>query len=62
MPHRRGRPTAARRKSPLPCPQIDDDDALNMDRITLYFDRRHFGRLRQLIDRLNDLASLPETT
>lgn len=42
--------------------EIDDDDALDKERITFHFDRRHFGRLRQLIDRLNDLASLPETT
>lgn len=42
--------------------EIEDGDALEMDRITFYFDRRQFGRLRQLIDRLNDLASLPETT
>jgi hypothetical protein len=42
--------------------EVEDDDALSMDRITFYFDRRQFGRLRQLIDRLNDLASLPETT
>jgi uncharacterized protein (TIGR00730 family) len=42
--------------------EIEDDDALDKERITLQFDRRHFGRLRQLIDRLNDLASLPETT
>lgn len=42
--------------------EIEDDDALHMERITFYFDRRQFGRLRQLIDRLNDLASLPETT
>lgn len=42
--------------------EIEDNDALNMDRITFYFDRRQFGRLRGLIDRLNDLASLPETT
>ncbi|HEX6299919.1 MAG TPA: TIGR00730 family Rossman fold protein [Acidimicrobiia bacterium] len=42
--------------------EIDDNDALKMERITFYFDRRQFGRLRQLIDRLNDLASLPETT
>jgi uncharacterized protein (TIGR00730 family) len=42
--------------------EIDDNDALNLERITFYFDRRQFGRLRQLIDRLNDLASLPETT
>ncbi|HEU4319052.1 MAG TPA: TIGR00730 family Rossman fold protein [Acidimicrobiia bacterium] len=42
--------------------EIEDGDALDKDRITFYFDRRHFGRLRQLIDRLNALASLPETT
>ena len=42
--------------------EIEDQDALNMERITFYFDRRQFGRLRHLIDRLNDLASLPETT
>lgn len=42
--------------------EVDDDDALDLDRITFHFDRRQFGRLRQLIDRLNDLASLPETT
>lgn len=41
--------------------EIDDNDALNLQRVTFYFDRRQFGRLRQLIDRLNDLASLPET-
>lgn len=42
--------------------EVEDNDALHMERITFYFDRRQFGRLRQLIDRLNDLASLPETT
>ena len=42
--------------------EIDDEDALDMERITFYFDRRQFGRLRQLVDRLNDLASLPEPT
>lgn len=42
--------------------EIEDDDALELDRITFLFDRRHFGRLRELIDRLNELASLPETT
>jgi uncharacterized protein (TIGR00730 family) len=42
--------------------EIDDGDALDKERISFYFDRRHFGRLRLLIDRLNDLASLPETT
>lgn len=42
--------------------EIDDDDALDCERISFVFDRRHFGRLRQLIDRLNELADLPETT
>ena len=42
--------------------EIEDDDALDMERITFHFDRRQFGRLRQLVDRLNDLASLPGTT
>jgi uncharacterized protein (TIGR00730 family) len=42
-------------------PEIADDDALDYERVSLYFDRRQFGRLRQLIDRLNDMARLPET-
>jgi uncharacterized protein (TIGR00730 family) len=42
--------------------EIEDDDALDKERISFYFDRRQFGRLRRLIDRLNELASLPETT
>lgn len=42
--------------------EIEDGDVPELDRITFHFDRRHFGRLRQLIDRLNVLASLPETT
>jgi hypothetical protein len=42
--------------------EIEDDDALEYQRISLYFDRRRFGRLRQLIDRLNDMARLPDTT
>jgi len=42
--------------------EIEDEDALDMDRITFHFDRHQFGRLRELVDRLNDLASLPETT
>lgn len=36
--------------------EIEDDDALDRERITFLFDRRHFGRLRQMIDQLNDLA------
>ncbi len=35
--------------------EVDDDDALDLDRVAFVFDRRQFGRLRQLIDRLNDL-------
>ena len=41
--------------------EIEEDDALDCERISMHFDRRHFGRLRQLIDRLNDIASLPDT-
>lgn len=40
--------------------EIEDDDALDCERLTFLFDRRHFGRLRQMIDRLNDLAVEPE--
>ena len=43
-------------------PEIDDNDALDCERVSFVFDRRHFGRLRQLIDRLNEEAGLPETT
>ena len=45
---------------PLPA-EIDDADALECQRITFLFDRRHFGRLRQLIDYLNDLVLTPES-
>lgn len=49
------------RTDPTPA-ELEDDDALDCERISFAFDRRHFGRLRQLIDRLNELANLPETT
>jgi uncharacterized protein (TIGR00730 family) len=42
--------------------EVEDGDALEYERISFHFDRRHFGRLRQLIDRLNEMASLPDTT
>ena len=42
--------------------EIDDQDALDYDRVAFVFDRRHFGRLRQLIDELNRIADLPGTT
>ncbi len=41
--------------------EIDDQDALECERIAFQFDRRQFGRLRQLIDRLNTAAAAPET-
>lgn len=42
--------------------EIEDDDALDYERISFVFDRRHFGRLRQLVDELNEIADLPGTT
>jgi hypothetical protein len=39
--------------------EIDDVDAVDLDRIAFVFDRRHFGRLRMLIDRLNDIVVSP---
>lgn len=42
--------------------EVSDADALDYDRVSFVFDRRQFGRLRLLIDRLNDIAGLPETT
>ena len=42
--------------------EVRDEDALGCDRITFLFDRRRFGRLRRLIDELNEIAGLPETT
>ena len=41
--------------------EIEEEDALDMDRISFVFDRRQFGRLRQLIDHLNDMVRTPET-
>ncbi len=39
--------------------EVDDGDSLACDRIALHFDRRSFGRLRRLVDRLNDLVGTP---
>lgn len=36
--------------------EIEDQDFVGLERIAFVFDRRQFGRLRALIDRLNDLA------
>jgi uncharacterized protein (TIGR00730 family) len=41
-------------------PEVADDDALDLDRLILNFDRQSFGLLRKLIDRLNDLVITPE--
>jgi uncharacterized protein (TIGR00730 family) len=38
----------------------DDEDSLELERLAFRFDRRSFGRLRRLIDRLNDLVVTPE--
>jgi uncharacterized protein (TIGR00730 family) len=40
--------------------EIKDDDACDLPRIALWFDRMRFGRLRMLIDRLNELPVPPE--
>jgi len=37
--------------------EVHDNDSLEAERLRLHFNQRHFSRLRQLIDRLNDLAS-----
>lgn len=42
--------------------EVEDGDALEYERVGLVFDRRHFGRLRQLVDQLNAIADLPGTT
>lgn len=37
--------------------EIADDDLVDLPRIALRFDRQHTGRLRQLVDRLNELQA-----
>ena len=49
---------AIERVDPFP-PEINDDDALDKERIALHFDRASYGRLRQLIDTLNQLELPP---
>ncbi|CAN5224493.1 TIGR00730 family Rossman fold protein [soil metagenome] len=41
--------------------ELRDNDALDRERLSLAFDRRRYGRLRQLIDRRNSLVVTPET-
>jgi hypothetical protein len=46
---------AMRMSKPLP-PERSDHDQLDLERLVFRFDKVHYGRLRQLIDALNDLA------
>ena len=46
---------------PLP-DEVEDDDHLELARLTMEFDIRHFGQLHKLIDRLNNLDSAPAIT
>lgn len=39
--------------------EVEDNDNLDLARLSFKFDRRGFGRLRKLIDRLNDLVVTP---
>lgn len=41
-------------------PEVSSDDHVELPRIVLRFDRRSFGKLRNLIDDLNGLDSAPE--
>ena len=40
--------------------EVSDADNLDLIRLALHFDRRNYGRLRSLIDRLNRLVATPE--
>jgi uncharacterized protein (TIGR00730 family) len=42
-------------------PEISGNDHLDRPRLAFHFDRMHHGRLRDLIDRLNGLATAPAT-
>ncbi|MEO7804174.1 MAG: TIGR00730 family Rossman fold protein [Actinomycetota bacterium] len=42
-------------KVSVSAPEIRDNDVVDLPRIALDFDRMHAGRLRRLVDRLNDL-------
>lgn len=47
--------------SPPTAAEAADQDRLHLERVTLHFDRRRHGRLRRLIDRLNEVET-PEGT
>jgi uncharacterized protein (TIGR00730 family) len=40
--------------------EVADQDAIDCERLAFYFDRRSFGRLRVLIDQLNQLVATPD--
>ncbi len=40
--------------------EVADGDSLDLDRISLLFDRRQFGRLRMLINRISGYVTTPE--
>jgi hypothetical protein len=40
--------------------EVRDQDVPDLPRIALAFDRQHVGRLRILIDRLNELGPVPD--
>jgi uncharacterized protein (TIGR00730 family) len=42
--------------------EVEEDDQLELARLALEFDIRHFGKLHALIERLNDLDSAPDRT
>jgi len=44
-----------RKVGPLP-PERSDGDVLDLPRLALRFDKSHYGRLRQLIDAINELV------
>ena len=46
-------------KVPASHREIADDDCVDLPRVRLHFDRRHLGRLRLLVDRLNEAAGEP---
>jgi hypothetical protein len=41
--------------------EIRDDDVVDLPRLSVPFDRVHFGRLRALVDRLNATPGPAET-
>lgn len=47
-------------KTPPSAAEEKDSDALDQERLVFNFDRRSYGRLRLLIDRINTLVTTPE--